>query len=443
MLTDGHGPNARVISTEQWDMLACADGTRTFDGILLAAAGNRVYTRASAFQQLLDDMNEAGLLDEGLESLAMARPAQAPPTPHDRPLLLLPGFSLTCDGIGHCCSVYPTISFTELESARARSLRPQVLQGGSRAWQAFTPFGGVRDNKTLAVTFVEGNCAYLDSAGSCSLHALAGPQAKPGGCRRFPLTAFDDGEHVRVSTRLECACVLASVGKPGGTPLAPEEARVYDDLGFEADPVPDPVRVTYTAVAPRSQIVEWSNAALIAVDRHADGAASSWSLAASLAADGPSTAPNRDDFPVAPPAPEAVVPWLAALALRIHNALESEQHWRATRDRARRGLRLVLGATRRLMEPAALELALDPSAAHADERFYLRAAVFGHHLTTGTLAVSLQDRAVRTVIARALQPLLVKDGALADAAHPLALVDQVIRGAGLGGYTSEATRPRE
>lgn len=446
VLTDGRSPTTRVISPEQWDMLACADGTRTFDGILLAAAGNRVYTRASAFHDLLSEMHDAGLLDEGLESLAMLRPTSTAATPESRPVAVLPGFSFTCEGLGHCCAVYPTISFTELETARARSLRPEVLQGGSRAWQVFTPFGGVRDNKTLAVTFVEGSCAYLDPRGACSLHALAGPGAKPSGCRRFPLTAFDDGEQVRVSVRLECACVMASSRRSDGAPLVPADTSVYADLGFEADVVPDPVHVTYGLVAPRSEIVAWSKVASSAIERSTDAASVAWTLASTLEREGVSTDAVRrhllDRVPE-PPAPTVVVPWLAALVLRIHGALESEQHWRSAADRCRKGLRVVLGAARRLMDPEALEAALAPSAAHPDEQFYLRAAVFGHHLTVGTLAVSLRDRAVRVVIARALVPLLLKDGATADAAHPLALVDQMIRGAGLGSYPSQVVEQRE
>ena len=54
--------------------------------------------------------------------------------------------------------------------------------------------------------------------------------AKPRGCRVYPATFVDDGEHIRVSMSVECPCVLASAGVEGGAPLVDPEARTRADL---------------------------------------------------------------------------------------------------------------------------------------------------------------------------------------------------------------------
>ena len=444
VVTDGQGNKARVITPEQWDMLACADGTRTVDGIFLAAAGNRIYSRASAFRDLIEDMNEEGLVDEGLESLSLKKPSPPPDTPSDRPLLALPGYSLTCDLSGRCCGVYPSISFSELETARARSLRPDVLDGGSKPWQVFTPYSGSRALKTFAVTLVDGNCAYLEPSGLCSLHASAGPEAKPYGCRHFPLTHHDDGVHVRVSIRTECPCTFSSIGSEGGAPLVPPGARTAGDLPTDFDVVPERVEVTPSASCPRAEVVEWSNAALLAHKRRADALSTLWTLAAALEQEGPTpTGVTRwllDREPVLP-TPAEVRPWLGAVAAQIQEALEGQHAWRGPRDRCRTGLRLISGAARRLMELEALSAALAPRDDPQDERVYVNAALFGPHLLSETVVTALRDRAVRVLVSRALVPLLARENAAADAAHPLAIVDQVFRAAGTSAYPDRLPSP--
>ena len=82
------------------------------------------------------------------------------------------------------------------------------------------------------VTSCEGRCAYLGEGGLCGLHAAYGPAAKPVGCSTFPASFTDDGEVVRVSVSVECACVLASVGREGGSPLIPQGAEVLLETRF-------------------------------------------------------------------------------------------------------------------------------------------------------------------------------------------------------------------
>jgi lysine-N-methylase len=86
---------------------------------------------------------------------------------------------------------------------------------------------------------------------------------------------------------------------------------------------------------------------------------------------------------------------------------------------------------------------LDPTARtdaarfRRDELFFLRVLLHGHQLAGELpLARALRDRAVRLILARAL-PDALPEGDPARA-HPLALVEAMMRGHGLAVYAAHA-----
>ena len=129
------------------------------------------------------------------------------------------------------CEVRPRVdalgSFDTLDDSLARAL----VEGGVKLewchrWNWRRPLAIHRRNHRKLL-IVDGRCAYLGESGWCSLHTKAGPAAKPLGCALFPASFLDDGERIRVSTWVECACVLASVGRPGGAVLDAQHHREH------------------------------------------------------------------------------------------------------------------------------------------------------------------------------------------------------------------------
>jgi lysine-N-methylase len=426
------------IGPREWGLLAAADGTRDLDGIVLAAAREGAHARGPALRAFLEQLHAAGLLEDGIEE---ASPDDAPGVPAARPLEPLPGFSLHCDGGGSCCRIYASVIFAPVEAARARALLPLVQDGGARHERVFMPEHGSGPTGGSAVTLRDGRCAYLDDGGLCALHARGGAGAKPVGCNAFPTSFIDDGESVRVSVSVECACVLASVGRPGGAPLLPPGAATRGDLdgAIVVDRLAEQVAVAPGSRASRAAFVAWSRR-VAALPPSGDTAALLLRLAGAIDAggldeDAASRAAARPDRPAA----RALLPWIEALAARAERRSREDDAWRSERDLGRRATRWIARAAADLLQPGALEVVLAaPVAAPASEAFYLRAVLHGHRLAGDLpLSLALRDRAARLVVARAL-PLAFADGERDPAcAHPLGLVEAMLRGHGLDAYAHD------
>ncbi|WP_437665488.1 YkgJ family cysteine cluster protein [Sorangium sp. So ce1182] len=459
------------LGPREWVLLSAADGTRDVEGIVIAAAREGAPARVPAAEAFFAQLHAAGLLgaeDAGEEASPSApsgpagpaspspSPSPSPTTPaldpgagdpRERPLEVLPDFSLHCDGRGSCCRIYASILFDPEEAARARALRPEVLGGGARHERAFTPERGTWPCAASVVSMRDGRCAYLEGEGSearCSLHAIGGPEAKPLGCRTFPTSFIDDGESIRVSVAAECACVLASVGRPGGAPLIDPRLRARRDLDERIDVarLPDRAEVAPGATAGRAELVAWSRR-LAAAAPPPDVAAGLSSLAAAVEAEGlTGGAIARFERPD-PLAPAALAPWLAALHARAARRAREDAAWRSERDLAREATQWIAAATFALAEPDLLAaLLLSPAPAPDRERFYLRAALHGHRLLGALpLSLALRDRAARLVVARAL-PLVCAEAGAADpaCAEPIALVEAALRGHGLDAYAADVAR---
>jgi lysine-N-methylase len=417
------------MGTREWAQLAAADGTRDLAGLTLAAAKSGALRRASEIVMILERLQGMGLLADGIDR------ADPPPASIERPLFVLPDFSLTCDASGACCGVYGSIVFTPLEAARARAALPLLRDGGAREEQMFTPEHGTDASGRLAVTLVDNRCAYLGGDGRCGIHAAAGADAKPSTCRIYPATFVDDGETIRVSLGVECPCALDSVGVAGGAPLVPESARNRADLpaGATVVALPDPLALTDAVAVPRAAYVRWSRL-LAARPSPADPVAALWSLAASVEQGGLDEAATLAAL-ASPTLPDvnAVLPWIQALSERADSRVTSASAWRSARDRSLTASLEIAAAAASLRDPAALAAALAaPSPAPVAEAFYLRAVIHGHQIVGRLpLALALRDRAVRLLVARAMS-------ALAPAQrHPLTILEAMMRGHGVEIYARE------
>jgi lysine-N-methylase len=245
---------------------------------------------------------------------------------------------------------------------------------------------------------------------------------------------------VRVSVAVECACVLASIGSGGGSPLLPAAARVRGDLdpAVHVAELPAQIAVRNGVTAPRADAVAWSRCVARA-PAPVDAPAAFWALADAVDAAG--LDPGAARRALAPShrllTAEALRPWLTALAARTRRRAEEDARWRSERDLARVAVRWLADAAAALLASGALPAA-GPDTARS-EAFYLRATIHGHQLMAADepLARALRDRAARLAVARAMALGLA--GGIGDraGAHPLALVEALLRGHGLGAYVHD------
>ncbi|WP_437681524.1 YkgJ family cysteine cluster protein [Sorangium sp. So ce131] len=449
------------LGGREWGLLAAADGTRDVEGIVLAAAREGAHARVRAAEDFFAALHAAGLLAAGdagddaaapaicaAEAAGAAGAAEAGRAGEEderarraRPIEVLPDFSLHCDGRGSCCRLYASVIFDPEEAARARALRPDVLSGGVRHERAFTPERGAWPCAASAVALRDGRCAYLEGEGRCSLHAIGGPDAKPLGCRTFPTSFLDDGASVRVSVAVECACVLASVGRPAGAPLLDPRLRVRGDLDerVHVAELLGRVEIAPGATVDRAELVAWSRR-LAAAAPPADIAEGLWSLAAAVEAEGLAGGTLARYERPAPLDPAALAPWLAALHARAARRAREDAAWRSERDLALSAAQWIAMATAALGDVELLGALLSAPAQRPErERFYLRAALHGHRLVGAVpLSLALRDRAVRLVVARALPAIFAAVGASDPAcAEPIALVEAMLRAYGLDAYAGE------
>jgi lysine-N-methylase len=435
ILHDWDNGSVFSLSPEEWAALALADGTRDFDGIALAAAREGLYQGAASLMELLGHFHQRNLLRDGTLELEPELEEDAPESPADRPLEVFPNFTLCCDASGSCCATYESIAFTQEEAARARALRPDILEGGASADRAFLPLFRNEPRGALAVTMQHGRCGYLGADGLCTLHKAAGrPEGKPMACRVYPTRMVDDGVQIRISCAVECGCVLASAGRTDGEALVSPSARTIGDLPVKAlRRLPLNVPLSPGRQVAREALAGWSRVAAAEVARATDAAAFAWTLATQLLRESPSEALALKALAeVSVPRAEEVWPWLVALRQRLNDILRADA-WRSEEDPARRCMTWMGAATDSLLTSAGWARVQPPlqEPARAVETFYLQMQLFGHHAAgERPLVEALRDRAVRIWVARAMR--MAQEGA-ADP-HLLARVEHVIRGRGFSDY---------
>ena len=145
-------------------------------------------------------------------------------TPRVRPLRIRPGARYTCFGDGLCCTDVHGLG--PLTRKEVRSLR--VISDAVVATPSMTGF-----DEPMLRTRDDGGCLFLGE-GRCELHAALGPEAKPDGCRRFPLGLTATPRGGRITTRHRCPCRTLGE-RPPVSPSAAEPALMSSAGRLEAD----------------------------------------------------------------------------------------------------------------------------------------------------------------------------------------------------------------
>ncbi|MFO0611737.1 MAG: YkgJ family cysteine cluster protein [Polyangiaceae bacterium] len=431
VLHDRETGDTHAVGPSEWVLLSLADGTRDLDGVLLGAQREGVNVDRPALEALLAEVGSVGLLAEGPRPRAQR--ALNDDDARARPIRRLPGYAFRCDGRGSCCRSYSSIVFTPLEAARARASLPMVLDGGARHEHAFTPESGAGPCTRSAIALVDGGCAYLDGS-ACGLHRTPGPRVKPLGCAVFPTLFVDDGAEIRAAVSVECGCVLASVTASDGAPLVPDHVATSADLeeGVAIERLPEQLPITARETAPRATYVAWGDRVLARLEAEPveDAARLAWDLAGAIEAQGTDHAWPSAARPTEI-APDLVAERIAGLGVRATERLRADSTFRGPTDLTRRATACVAASAELLAEREILAAILAGAGAMAEqERFYLRAVLFGQQLASAPLDHGLRDRAVAMWVARAF-PLaaraLYPDTDEIGFEYPLALVEMLLR----------------
>ncbi len=113
-----------------------------------------------------------------------------------RPLLPRPGARYTCFGDGLCCTdLHGLGPLTRGETKALRVISHEVI-----AYPSETEF-----EEPMLRTSEDGGCLFLGPSG-CELHYTLGADAKPDGCRRYPLGLAATPAGGRITTRHRCTC---------------------------------------------------------------------------------------------------------------------------------------------------------------------------------------------------------------------------------------------
>ncbi|MAQ14251.1 MAG: hypothetical protein CMN30_05590 [Sandaracinus sp.] len=112
-----------------------------------------------------------------------------------RPLIARPGAQYTCFGDGLCCTdIHGLGPLTKKELVQVRK-RDSRGAGWDEDFE-----------ERMLRTAPDGGCHFLLPDLRCRIHAETGPEAKPDGCRRFPLGLVATPEGGRVTTHHRCPC---------------------------------------------------------------------------------------------------------------------------------------------------------------------------------------------------------------------------------------------
>ncbi|MEM1418219.1 MAG: hypothetical protein AAGH15_25210 [Myxococcota bacterium] len=159
--------------------------------------------------------------------MAAASKADGTKKTHVRPLLFRPGAHYRCFGDGLCCTdIHGLGPITRKELVQIRAIDP-----AGAGWD-----DGFEDH--MLSPAADGGCHFLLPDQRCDVHARFGPEAKPDGCRRFPLGLTATPEGGRVTTFHRCPCrtlgdrpalaeddVLPSIADKRGRPKADRRAK--------------------------------------------------------------------------------------------------------------------------------------------------------------------------------------------------------------------------
>lgn len=405
-----------ALTSRSWAVALAMDGTRDSEGLRRYAKTEGAHVELLEIERLIDELETAHLVEDAAAPSTDppgSAPPEAAPQRRDKPIFVVDSFRLDCDGGGICCRLYPTILFSPEEAARARATLPLILDGGYEEWRVFTPEHGGR-SIGRAVAVVDGRCAYLARNGLCGLHAKAGPNAKPLGCRAYPARYVDEGARIVVSPSLECPCVFRSRNAESGEPIVEsgplDPALVVDELPHRVELGGDGLAFS------RSEYLAWADAHKSApLEGDASRTLMRWGLELTRQATNDESLTRRR---------LAVVAHFHARLTRAR----ANSH-RSSRDFVTTLFEALDVACSLVTSSGAVVPPRDETA--ADETFYVHMLVAGHQLiapSRTSLGSALEERAARIAIARALHA--VREIAnLEDPVyeHPLALIEAASR----------------
>lgn len=376
------------------------DGTRDLDGVCLAAAREGLYQRESEIARLIEALDRAGMLADGVPPfVASDVPVGAGRPGPEVAVVAALGAGFRCSGAGHCCTRYDSYVVSEAELAHAARLVP-ALAGA-------TPLAGDRSRGRLALPVVDGACAALTVDRRCGIEHAGGASAKPRACRDYPRVFRFDGERVVVGLGFACDCAIESLDAADAEPLT-RATRVA-----ELDPSTPIHSLAAVPLAPGG--APDLRACLAFVDRALatpGGAARAAALAAELGL--------GDDVLEAR---------AAALAAELERAASSADAWRSPRDRTRRVRRAVCAAFK---TACARGVASSSPAWSFDPFPTLETRIVGHQLSSGQLLEAAEGRSLAEALGDLALGLLaareLSVSGLPELGHPVAVVSAALAG---------------
>ena len=418
-----------LIDATDWEIVSGADGTRDLPGIALTAARRGFPADPNEIGRLLDELAGFGVLVEGVgPATHVASEMRTPVTGAlaTRPVRGLPGYDFSCNGEGECCRRYSSIALTPADVIRAEhaGLRSFELAPSNGR---LPPLRGGDGDDRVTLPLVDGACGELDADGRCGLHVRGGPHAKPVACTSYPRVLVDDGASIRVSVACECSCVFTSPQRIG-QPLA-SGFETASDLppGLTVRVLGAELAATPRAAGPRTDYLAWSDRTL---SEFAPDDVPAWLLGTSAQLEA-ATVP----FEEGPNPTERGSGMRARLAAELGRlrkvaraAAGAADAWRSAHDVTRLERRAIAECLERLDDEQALGSARSNHDLAGDERFFVRAGLFGHGFV-GALPLSESlVRAAGAIVVTRLYGTTEFARRRSATHHPLATVLAALRG---------------
>lgn len=401
LLHDNTRGDALELDPEQFAWLELADGTRDEEGVYLEASRRGLLRKRSQIRELFRLLHERGELAGGIAG------EQRVPRFEERPIRLLPGLQLGCDGNGSCCRTYSSMLFDAEEVEATRDVDPPGVTG--RHARIFLPAFGT-DQDIQAVATRDGACVFLGDDSSCALHPHG---KKPRGCRDYPLTLVDDGDQLWAVPVFECPCVERSFLREIETSTVELPAT---EAGLDAERPITRLETTFRLTADSrldlAELRSWVERGLAQIPE----ATVRWDPLHWLW----SWAHDRENPPRtlrAPPS-HAMAPWVQRLHTYATRRVQSAT-WRARGDRTRRLVEWMLRGSEVLLDPRQAQALLQPdhlpceTTPSSAERYarhrraewaYITCQLRGYQFAQGSgpLEAALEQRCVRLLLARAM-----------------------------------------
>ncbi|HEV8321295.1 MAG TPA: YkgJ family cysteine cluster protein, partial [Myxococcota bacterium] len=133
-----------------------------------------------------------------------------------------------CSGCGHCCRAFVV---GPLDDAFLQGLAALDLSVTGIAGPYVDGFTEPNGREVRFLTARAGRCVFLTAQDRCALHEHFGPEAKPLGCRTFPLVARWSGSELRVGLSPECQGLRHSVDDPDAPTVASQAQLAAREAG--------------------------------------------------------------------------------------------------------------------------------------------------------------------------------------------------------------------